>query len=119
VSAIANEELVQRSLGGRRTPANAGQRSGEAFWLNGLEQRVEGVHLERAHRVLIVRGRESDLRHVLDPVQQSHGAGVARGKLASLDSSWARMHRIHISWASSALRTNARAARPGAVGVAK
>ena len=40
--------------------ARAGERAREALLGDGLEQIVDGVHLERLHRELIVRGHEDD-----------------------------------------------------------
>src|SRR5580765_4124411 len=77
---VADEQLLQYGPALHRSwragTVQALQRGGQAARVDRFQQVVEGIHLEGTHRVCIVRGREDDLRHVLEARQQVE-AGAA------------------------------------------
>ncbi len=53
-----------------RCRARPRERGRQPLGLDGLEQIIERVDLEGAHGMVVVRGREDDARHVIEPRQQ-------------------------------------------------
>jgi hypothetical protein len=96
------EELAHlRIAGGSRGLAHAFEGALQPFGLHGLHEIVHRRHLERAERVLVVRGREHDGRQALgagghlDPVEAGHAHVEEHHVRRELRDPRQRVHAVH------------------------